>query len=626
MFPIIQKIFFFSFLLASLSLVPAQNLSTHIANYTITARLLPQTKTIQGSETIVWYNKTTDAVPNLQLHLYMNAFKGPHTTFMQKRGQSARFGYSKNNKNWGSIVIERLQTQNRIDLIKEKRFIQPDDSNTEDETVVEVILPQEVLPGDSLVIVIDFRVNLPEIIARTGYRNNFFMIGQWFPKLGVYEQGRGWNCHQFHANSEFYADFGVYDVTIQLPQEYMVGATGIQISQEMIDDSTKSLRYLAKDVHDFAWAADPEFEVITDKWQDITICFLAQPAHRMHIDRQIAALKHAFTYCNEWYGVYPYSQLTVIDPPDDAQQAGGMEYPTLITAGFMYDIFNSFHFMEEVVVHEFCHQYWYGIVANNEFEEAWLDEGFTTYSEMKIIDSFYIGSIDILNFRLLNREITWLKYALGNPNQDRIVKNAWEYQLGGYYMFSYNKPALMLLTLENFIGRETMRIFLKKYFECFRFKHVTTRDFISTFCEVAGYEWQSFLEQLLYKTGDIDYRLYSLTNRISSDSAKIEKYNSKVVVFREGEVSCPVEIVTFFEDGSKRSEIWDGKERYHIFSYTVPVPALYAEVDPEHKNWLDSNRLNNSKNAKTDNQITASIHNLLLFWMQNLLGILIYFN
>jgi hypothetical protein len=620
----VAKILFVYLLIPSFSFLSAQNVSARIANYTITARLFPKTKTIRATEKICWHNRTQDVVGTLQLHLYMNAFKGSETTFMQERRQSKRFSYGRKRKKWGNIVIAHIQTAKGVDLTACQRFIHPDNDNINDRTVVEVDLPEEVQPWDSLCIEIDFVVTLPEIIARTGCQDNFYMVGQWFPKLGVYEAGKGWNCHQFHANSEFYADFGLYDVTIRLPSEYIVGATGIRVEQQFHPDSTKSVRYWAPDVHDFAWAADPKFEVVTDNWQDVTIRFLTQPGHDKQIKRQLTALKDAFTYCHDWFGAYPYKILTVIDPPEAAFEAGGMEYPMLITAGFTYDIFNIFHFMEEVVVHEFCHQYWYGLVASNEAEEAWLDEGFTTYSEMKILDSYYNGSVNVLKFSLLDRELTWLKYALSDARGDRIYKKSWEYELGNYYICNYAKPALLLLTLENYVGKEIMCKFMQSYFNRFRFRHVKTRDFISTFCQVAGFEWQEFLEEVLYGTGDLDYQLYSVTNRVMNAGDGSKHYACRIVIFREGEISCPVEIESRFTDGSSRFETWNGRGSYHTIEYRNEHPLISAEIDPAGKNWLDSDRLNNSKNAKNDRQIEGALRNLLLFWVQNLLNLITY--
>lgn len=620
----IIRLFLVYSLLGYLSLIHANDISQRIANYTITAQLIPQTESITATETIVWHNKTSDAVSTLQFHLYMNAFQGPFTTFMREQGQSNRFGTGYVPKKWGRILINSLITAKDEDCTRMISYIRPDDGNKDDSTAIEVRLPMTVFPGDSLVIDISFTVYLPEIIARSGCQDNFYMIGQWFPKLGVYEEKKGWNCHQYHANSEFYSDFGIYDVTLVLPDDYKVGATGYCVTENIFDDSSRSVRYIARDVHDFVWAASPEFEVFSDSWDGIDIRILYQPQQKAQISRQAAAVKKTMDYCNTWYGRYPYPVLTIIDPPDAAFEAGGMEYPTLITAGFMYDLSDNFHFMEEIVVHELCHQYWYGIIANNEFEEAWLDEGFTSYSEMKIIDSLYNGTIEFSKYKFFDQDFAWSKYAFGTPKKDIIVKDSWDYPLGGYYTFSYIKPAMLLLTLENLVGKQQMRNFFGVYINRYRFRHVTTNDFIKTFCEVAGNAWQPLLNQVLYGTEVLDYRMYTITNDIISDTSGIDRYQCKVAVYREGNLVCPVAVHIVFEDGSVCDEQWDGQERYHIFTYNSTVPVSFAEIDPDFKNHLDINRINNSLWAVKQSNSRISLRNILLFWIQNFLQLMAY--
>ena len=147
------------------------------------------------------------------------------------------------------------------------------------------------------------------------------MVGQWFPKIGVYEEAGEryategqWNCHQFHANSEFYADYGVYEVKITLPNDYVVGATGVLINEEKENEGEKSLTYYCEDVHDFAWTADPNYIVIEDQWRHVKMRFLAHPGRETQIERHIGSAKIALDFFDEWYGDYPYPTLTIVDP------------------------------------------------------------------------------------------------------------------------------------------------------------------------------------------------------------------------------------------------------------------------------------------------------------------------
>ena len=240
-----------------------------IVRYTIDARLDPAAKTVTGHEIIVWRNHTSDAIASLQFHLYLNAFKNRHTTFMREshgRHRDSRFRGRPNE--WGYEQISSLKVDGQ-DLMPGMRFIQPDDGNPYDQTVLEVPLAKPIPAGASVNIEIAWTSKLPRVFARTGFQDNFFLVGQWFPKPGVYEakgerhraQG-GWNCHQFHANTEFYADYGVWDVTLTVPSNFEIAATGRLRHEHTQPDGATSYNFYQEDVHEFAWTAQPRSEVL----------------------------------------------------------------------------------------------------------------------------------------------------------------------------------------------------------------------------------------------------------------------------------------------------------------------------------------------------------------------------
>jgi hypothetical protein len=301
--------------------------SPRIANYEISVKLDPETRKIHGSQILTWRNDSDDYINDLQFHLYLNAFKNELSTFM----------------------------------------IESSDGNPDDQTVLRIPLDQPVKPREVITINIDFVARLPQVFARTGYKGDFYMVGQWFPKIGVYESAgeryavKGqWNCHQFHLNSEFFADYGVYEVTITVPENYVVGATGVLINEGQEKEGVKSLTYYCEDVHDFAWTADPDYIVVEDQWRHVNIKFLAHPGRETQVERHIGSAKIALEFFDDWYGSYPYSTLTIVDPRYRAFGAGGMEYPTLITAGSFWMLPNGLRLPESVTIHEFGHNYWYG--------------------------------------------------------------------------------------------------------------------------------------------------------------------------------------------------------------------------------------------------------------------------
>ena len=305
-------------------------------------------------------------------------------------------------KHFGSITVDKLEVEGAGDLTSKMEFIQPDDNNTEDRTVLQITLPKPIAPGASVEFHIAFHDVLPKVVERTGYAHDFDMVGQWFPKVGVWWKN-AWNCHQFHATTEFFADFGTFDVKITVPQNEIVGAGGDLVSSANNSDGTKTLAYHSEDVHDFSWTASPSFTVVEDSWTGsqgpVKIHLLMSPGHmgRRH-SATLLPEKALCAFSIEWYGPYPYDRITMVDPPHGGTDAGGMEYPTLITLGTSVHMPQGVLAPEIVTEHEFGHQYWYGMVATNEFEEAWLDEGINSYTEVKVMDELYGKNTSVLNF------------------------------------------------------------------------------------------------------------------------------------------------------------------------------------------------------------------------------------
>ncbi|MFQ5632414.1 MAG: M1 family metallopeptidase, partial [bacterium] len=365
-----------------------QPLSPRIANYDIDVRLQPDNRTLEASEVLTWHNKTGSTIDELQFHLYLNAFRNSESTFMKSSGGTHR-GNRISRDGWGFIEVDKISLASGEDVIAKMEFIQPDDGNEHDKTVFRLPLSTPLHPGESIALNIDFTAKLPTPpFARTGAKEEYLFVGQWFPKIGVHIDG-AWNCHQFHENSEFFADYGVYNVRITVPEETIVGATGVQVEVSDNGDGTRTHFYHAEDVHDFAWTTSPEFVEVTGKAQDVDIRVLMQPDRAYQGERHLAAAKVAVEHFQDWYGDYPFPNLTVIDPRRGAGGSGGMEYPTLITAGTTYGLPEGVRAVEMVIIHEFGHNYWYHLLASNEFEESWMDEGINTYTEIQIINDAY---------------------------------------------------------------------------------------------------------------------------------------------------------------------------------------------------------------------------------------------
>ncbi|MBI3949095.1 MAG: M1 family metallopeptidase [Acidobacteria bacterium] len=693
---------------------------TIITRYRIEVALDAEAKRLKGKEQLIWFNDSQDEIRELQFHLYLNAFKNVDTTYMtEAKDQGRDFGQGINAfdfEHWGFIDVNSIRIAGGADLTNRMEFIQPDDNNPYDQTVMRVTLPQPIPPQGQITLEIEFTAQLPQVFARTGFRRDFFMVAQWFPKIGVYEEAGerrraegGWNCHQFHANSEFYADFGTYDVDVTVPSNYIVGATGgLPRRQQNNGNGTTTYNFYQEDVHDFAWTASPRFirverdfvarQQVTDQdlaemmrvlglsreqveLNDVKVILLIQPEHEDQVDRHFRAAFAAIKYYGLWYGRYPYKTLTVVDPPRGASGAGGMEYPTLITAGTDWWAPRRVLSPEGVTVHEFGHQYWYGLVANNEFEEAWLDEGFNSYSTSRVLEVAYgpnhfyerFFDIPVPGRRWLEVDLPefpfsgvepiplgtywqyipihewqrrWSRY-IANARPDLLRHSAWEYLTSDSYRTNaYDKPMLLLHTLENYLGRDLMARVMRTYFQRYRYRHPTTQDFIDTVNEITGLDLGWYFNEMFSADGVVDYAVTNITSEpVAKEEGIYERegqqvtiqqtddadedglYRSIITVRRLGSLVLPVKVEISFANGERVQEHWDGASLWRQFKYTKPSRVVSAEVfsatlDPAGPNrpiFLDVNFTNNSRKLEPDHVPALRWAAKFMVWIQNYL-------
>jgi len=619
----------------------APPLSPRNANYRIDVRLNTETKRLDGKQTLTWRNTSPEVVRELQFHMYLNAFKDANSTFMRESGGQLRGEALDKSKpeNFGWTKLTALRDQRTgQSLLGQIQYIQPDDQaagtfNPDDRTVLRVLLGRPVAPGETVVLDMAFQAKLPKIFARTGFSKDFFLVGQWFPKIGVYEpagmRGRrvgGWNCHQFHAHSEFYADYGTYDIAITTPAPFVIGATGQQTGETTHKDGTKTTRWRADDVIDFAWTASPHYTITDSRWQgksgvSVAIRLLMQPEHSDQAQRHLDAAKAALSYFDTYLGRYPYPTLTIVDPPLRDMGAGGMEYPTFITAGTSWGLPAGMRFPEVVTVHEFGHQYFMQLLASNEFEEAWLDEGFNQYYEGRIMDETYgqgKSQIDWFGFRMGDLEASRDGYVhLDNPAIGPAYGNTWELPTGYYGALTYLKTATWLRTLDGLVGRAVMDEVMQTYFIRWRFKHPNAQSFIDVVNEVVprrlgqklGPDMNWFFDQVLFGDRVCDYQLVNLYNH--------DKSPATLRVDRLGDMQLPVEVLVHFEDGRETTLFWDGQARSRTFNAGRKGRVLWAQVDPYHKLYLDVNVINNSYTVSPSSAPSAKYAAKFLFWIEN---------
>jgi len=570
-------------------------LSNRVTEYHISVSLDERSGTLMGDQIVTWKNPGRKAVSEMYLHLYPNAF-APGSTFLRESGGKLR-GDKMKEGSYGRMELTSLTTEEGETLLPRLHYVQPDDGNRNDRTLITFRLPEPVKPGDSVTLRMKFSVTLPDIFARMGKAGNFMMAGQWFPKIPVYEtvgmRGRaieGWNLHQYHGDSEFYSDFGIYSVRIEVPDGYKVAATGFLTKTPSVTGGRKSFQFYADDVHDFAWSASPDFVYVEDSFSSpgipgVRIKLYLDPLHQNLKDRYMHAAKSALAKLGQWYGEYPYSTLSVVVPPAAGNGAGGMEYPTLVTAAAAQSDSPGYE-LERTLLHEIAHQYWYGLVASNEFEEAWLDEGFTSYTEDKLMSSIY-GVLPNLPV-----EASYMTHP------EPLNLSSWKFSSSdGYAENVYMRGKLVLSALEKQVGDKAMSKILRTYFQKYKFKHPSFLDFQRVVETVTKEKWGDFFRAYVQQGEMADFSVESIQTRKTDNG-----YESVILLRRNGGSPEPVSVWLQFEDGQSVRKRWDGAQPHVQLKLESAAPLKYAVIDPGNHVVLDNRKYNNYLKAEVSSE------------------------
>jgi hypothetical protein len=522
-------------------------------SYTIEAELDPTRNAIMGIAVIELTNRTGQELKELHFHVYPNAFR---------RGSSSRYQQE----------LQRIAGVSDLDII----YADPkDDASMEitsitsegklleftmEETLLTVRLSKPLQDGRSIRLAIEFIYDLMEVslearmafsfAVRSGHREGVYTIALWYPKLAVYDE-RGWHLQPYSYLGEFYGDFAHYQVELTVPSSFEVGATGALESQwlEVGETVKKTLRFVAERVHDFAWVASSRYLVEELEWEGITLraLYLTMPDLA---ERALEALK----FFSEQFGPYAYPVFTVAQ----VEAGGGMEYPAIVMIGQGTD---------REIAHEVAHQWWYAAVGNDEYNEAWLDEGFTTFSEERYL-------IEKLGYA---EEFVRSSLRFREPGEV-VLQPASEYpSLSVYAAAVYTKASGILWMLRGLLGREVFDELLREYYERFRYQNVTTDDFIALTEEISGLELDWFFDQWLRTTKTIDFSVEDVSSTPTADGG----YEHEITVRREGEAVMPVAIRLSQADGKTQELWWEGLEDMKGFTVEGSAPLKQVMIDPE---------------------------------------------
>ncbi|MCC7043752.1 MAG: M1 family metallopeptidase [Acidobacteria bacterium] len=593
------------------------------ANYTLSARLDPQARTITGVGRLEWRNRTAHPASELRFHLYWNAWRDNHSTWMRGVALAGDTGLaSRPESDRAAIDLTTLRVVEAgggtpTDLLPRVAFIAPDDGNTRDRTLVRVALDQPVAPGGAVTIDFAWTARVPRPFARTGAIGSDFVIAHWFPKIGVLEDD-GWRASQFHAQTEFFADFGTYDVSLTVPSGWIVGATGLESSREVHDNATTTHRYRAQDVHDFAWAASPEFIEHRTRFEEpglppVDLRLLLRPEHATQAERHVTAAREALKYLGHQIGPFPWPNLTIVDPVAlvntraQGESTGGMEYPTFIMAGTSWSGRWADFSLEDVIVHEITHQYFQSAVANDEVRHAWLDEGITTWVGDEILATVWPGrfvTVDryfggIVTWR--QTDVPWSRVHLGHfldtyrrtPGWDAPVAPTWRQSPRTWAHTNYLRAPLALETLRRTVGTGTMTTVLATFAARGRFRHPLPDEFTAALSEAAGRDMARFVDATLGSADTFDYAVEDVIHRDITPGT----VESTVLLRRLEPGVFPVTVRITFDDGREIVEAWDGAETWRELKYEDKARVSRVEVDPDRVLALDVHRTNNSWTA-----------------------------
>ena len=558
----------------------AEVLSQRVASYDLKAVLDPKAHTVEGSEVLRWTNRSQVPVSTVYFHLYLNGFESTHSTWMTEKGTgNFRSGVETKKGEWGWIDVLEISQSGALATLS---FVHPDGGPETDRSVLRADLAEAVAPGATVELAIKFHDQLPRVIARTGWWDSFHLVAQWFPKIGVLELPgeRGataprWNVHEFHLNSEFYADFGNYDLEITAPKEFTVAATGERIGVPRETQAGVVHHFHQDDIHDAVFTAWDKYAAplkgtytgAGSPTVTVETYFPSEFAASGAVSHQ--ATLDSLAYFSNTLGPYPYRHVTVIVPPYNAQEAGGMEYETFFTSEGGNNLLSGY--TRFVAVHEFGHGYFMGLLATNEFEEPYLDEGMNELWDMRMLDGelleTHIPLIGQFGFELPGLDY-WdterLSRGPGAFNPDPVAASSWKRWSNGSYASIYPKTALLFHDLEYLLGGDSFARGMKLYYERWHHRHPSTADLREALVDACDKPEEKALverwfEEQIYGTALVDDSIASV----------------------ESEELVP-EPGTVLENG-KRTEFDEEEMKKQVAATRKAFDAARADAGPEQK-------------------------------------------
>lgn len=584
----------------------------HQVDYQIELDMNVEDFTFRGKQKLTFTNNSPDTLQQVFYHLYFNAFQPG--SMMDVRSLTIEDADSR--------VADRISTlePNEIGRL-EPVGIKQDGKKLSWKlrgTILQVPLKTPLLPGKSTVLDMDFEGQVPVQIRRSGRESRegvALSMAQWYPKLCNHDD-LGWHPNPY-VGREFYGIWGDFDVKITIDKIYVLGGTGYlqnpnEVGYGYQDDGVDvsyqgkeklTWHFKAPNVHDFVWAADPEYVHYSVEMEDgpeLHFLFKGQDSTMVHNWFNLAEYTmKTFEYANEHFGKYPYDQYSVIQAGD-----GGMEYPmaTLITGR------RRFGSLVGVTVHEVMHSWYHGVLATHELLYPWMDEGFTTYASAYVMAHLFPEEDDNALDKLQRSYASYFSIA-GTEDEDALTTHGDHYRTNrGYGIAAYSKGQVYLHQLSYVVGQDVLLRSLRRYYNEWKFKHPTAHDFLRVVEKESGLVLDWYHEYFVNSTATVDYAIREVDQKGP---------NTHLTLQRVGRMPMPVELLVKLKDGSEQlhyiplvmmhgskssedSEIitiehneWPWTNPTHTLELEVPVSDIESlEIDPSLR-MADVDRSNN---------------------------------
>ncbi len=551
----------------------------HIA-YRMEAVLDDRAEVLHGRARLRYTNNSANALDSVYFHLYLNAFR-PNSAWARRE---LEFGI----RRFQDLSPEDQAFDHLHFMRFEGRPLTPLYPGAPDSTVVGFALPRAIQPGATVTFDMGWDARPSTLPRRQGRRGRHYDFAQWFPKVAVYDQ-RGWEPHALMPQGEFYGEFGTYDVTMDLAADQVVGATGVPIEGDpgwaavaasgfadslfygrdvygaapaaealgLIEGAPaagrRRIRWLAKMVHNFAWSTAPDYTYEGGHLGKVAIHVLYEPGDTAWHEAALENTRTALAWLERIYGPFAWPQITSLH----RIEGGGTEFPMVIMLGGPG---------LGLIIHELGHNYTMGILANNEWREGYLDEGFTSFQTAWYFQTH--GNPDIWDRSFAG--VASLDSA--GVSQPLDLESAQFRDFRTYNLMTYTKPSVVYRMLQAYLGDDVMARGLRAYYAENELTHVTLADFQHAMEEASGQKLDWFFDEWFHTTDTLDYAVAGATTAEQPDGS----WKTTVEVTRAGEAWMPVTL----QVGSVRKRL-DSHDRSQTVEVVTPTRPSEVVLDPD---------------------------------------------